>query len=99
MAATADTKWMRSGKCRDYPADMFFPTDGKGVILAQQICSTCSVRRTCLEFALAERIDEGVWGGTTEHERLRLLRQRAEGASKQMAPGGAQSPPGPDPGG
>ena len=36
----------------------------------------CSVRETCLEFALQGREKEGVWGGATEKERRRILRQR-----------------------
>jgi WhiB family redox-sensing transcriptional regulator len=34
------------------------------------------VRIACLEHALASREKEGVWGGTTERERRRIIRQR-----------------------
>jgi WhiB family transcriptional regulator, redox-sensing transcriptional regulator len=40
------------------------------------VCSACSVRETCLDFALQGREKEGVWGGATEKERRRILRQR-----------------------
>ena len=30
----------------------------------------------CLEYALRNRIDHGVWGGTSERERRRILRRR-----------------------
>ena len=33
----------------------------------------------CLEYALANRIDHGVWGGTSERERRRILRRRRSG--------------------
>jgi WhiB family redox-sensing transcriptional regulator len=34
------------------------------------------VRETCLEHALTVREKDGVWGGCTERERRRILRQR-----------------------
>jgi WhiB family transcriptional regulator, redox-sensing transcriptional regulator len=34
----------------------------------------------CLEFALAEREKAGVWGGATERERRRIVRQRRRSA-------------------
>ncbi len=40
------------------------------------VCSTCPVRESCLEYALGYREKEGVWGGATERERRRIIRQR-----------------------
>ena len=71
-----DTEWMADGKCRDLPAATFFPSDGVGVDVARQICAGCAVKTECLEYALRNRIDHGVWGGTSERERRRILRQR-----------------------
>jgi WhiB family redox-sensing transcriptional regulator len=34
------------------------------------------VKEPCLEYALAERIDHGVWGGASERERRRILKAR-----------------------
>jgi WhiB family redox-sensing transcriptional regulator len=36
----------------------------------------CPVCISCLEHALASRERDGVWGGTTEKERRRIIRQR-----------------------
>jgi WhiB family redox-sensing transcriptional regulator len=44
--------------------------------VAIAVCGTCDVRIACLEHALASREKEGVWGGTTERERRRIIRQR-----------------------
>jgi WhiB family redox-sensing transcriptional regulator len=33
-----------------------------------------------LEFALSQREREGIWGGTTERERRRILRHRRKSA-------------------
>ena len=71
-----DTEWMRRGNCREEPPSLFFPNDGAGVDVARQLCATCPVKEPCLEYALRNRIDHGVWGGTSERERRRILRQR-----------------------
>jgi len=73
-----DTPWMNDGSCREHPSEVFFPSDGVGVTLAQRICATCPVRQPCLEYALEHRIDHGVWGGTSERERRRILKRRRE---------------------
>lgn len=71
-----DTKWMDEGRCRDLDPATFFPSDGAGVETARRICEECPVRATCLEFALVNRVDHGVWGGASERERRRILRSR-----------------------
>ena len=70
------TEWMTQGKCRDLPWDVFFPRDGMGVPAAQKICATCPVSQDCLEYALENHINHGVWGGCSERERARILRRR-----------------------
>ena len=76
-----DTEWMGRGNCRDEPPARFFPSDGVGVDLARQICATCPVKSPCLEYALRNRIDHGVWGGASERERRRILAQRRREAA------------------
>ncbi len=71
-----DAEWMAEGNCRSEPPGTFFPSDGVGVAIAQRICVTCPVREQCLEYALENRIDHGVWGGTSERERRRILKRR-----------------------
>jgi WhiB family redox-sensing transcriptional regulator len=72
----ADTEWMAKGKCREMDPAIFFPSDGVGVQAAQRICSDCECKAQCLEYALVNRVDHGVWGGASERERRRLQRQR-----------------------
>jgi WhiB family redox-sensing transcriptional regulator len=69
-----DTDWMARGKCRETDPTVFFPSDGIGVQVARRICDECPVKAPCLEYALANRVDHGVWGGTSERERRRILR-------------------------
>jgi WhiB family redox-sensing transcriptional regulator len=71
-----DTAWMAEGKCRDLPPETFFPSDGVGVEVARRICADCPVKAPCLEYALYNRIEHGVWGGASERERRRIARQR-----------------------
>lgn len=70
--------WMSKGSCRNYPPSAFFPSDGVGVDAAREICADCRVRADCLEYALENRIDHGVWGGSSERERRRILKARRE---------------------
>jgi len=71
-----NTEWMSQAKCKDMDPDVFFPSDGVGVQVAQRVCLVCPVKLPCLEYALAHRVHEGVWGGTSERERRRLVRHR-----------------------
>lgn len=70
------TAWMADGNCRNYPPATFFPSDGVGVERARAICKGCPVGDQCLEYALEERIEHGVWGGCSERERRRILKRR-----------------------
>lgn len=68
--------WMAGGNCRDEAPAVFFPSDGVGVEVARRICATCPVKDPCLEYALRNGIDHGVWGGASERERRRIARRR-----------------------
>lgn len=70
------TDWMDNGICRDHLPATFFPSDGVGVEVAKRICATCPVVNTCLEYALENHIDHGVWGGTSERQRRRIMKAR-----------------------
>jgi hypothetical protein len=60
--------------------DYFFP-DGK-ILEAerlpelQAICSICTHRKECLEYAIKEQIRFGIWGGTTGEMRRRLFKKQ-----------------------
>ena len=71
-----DMEWMADGNCRQEPPSTFFPSDGVGVDVARRVCEGCPVKAPCLEYALRNRIDHGVWGGASERERRRIARQR-----------------------
>ena len=75
-AVSRSTEWMADGECRNHAPETFFPSDGVGVDRARKICATCTVKDHCLEYALAEEIEHGVWGGASERERRRIKKRR-----------------------
>lgn len=81
-----DTEWMQRGTCRAEAPATFFPSDGVGVEIARRLCATCPVQAPCLEYALRNRIEHGVWGGASERERRRILRQRRQDAARATRP-------------
>lgn len=75
--------WHNRAACRGLDATIFYPTpedDEEAVQRAKAICDVCPVREACLEHALAVREKNGVWGGCTERERRRIVRQRRRSA-------------------
>jgi WhiB family redox-sensing transcriptional regulator len=59
---------------------VFYPVTEEQTDEAKSICRECPVREPCLEYALANRERDGVWGGATERERRRMIRQRRKSA-------------------
>ena len=68
--------WQERSLCAQTDPESFFPEKGGSTREAKKVCVGCEVRAECLEYALAERIDHGVWGGASERERRRLLKAR-----------------------
>lgn len=71
---------LKNGKChvanraRYGEPPNFFPTNGGGVVTAIKFCADCPVRQECLNFALSENIEHGVWGGKSERARALMAR-------------------------
>ncbi len=79
MADITQGDWRSAGACATADPDLFFPisTYAAGVREAERalrVCAGCPVRRQCLEFAMRTGEREGIWGGTTPEERIRILR-------------------------
>jgi WhiB family redox-sensing transcriptional regulator len=76
------TTWRKRAACRGLNVEIFYPDpdDDADATEGKAICSECPVRQACLEHALADREREGIWGGTTERERRRIVRQRRKSA-------------------
>ncbi len=76
------TMWRKHAACRGLDVEVFYPVteDEADAVEGKAICAECPVRQACLEYALANREREGIWGGATERERRRLVRQRRKSA-------------------
>jgi len=72
--------WRRRAACRGVDPDVFYPATDEEAEAAKAVCGQCSVRQACLEYALSNRERDGVWGGCTERERRRIIRQRRKSA-------------------
>jgi WhiB family transcriptional regulator, redox-sensing transcriptional regulator len=83
--STADLmppQWHEEAACKGLAADIFYPLDDDAVSVAKSVCGECSAQERCLEYALAVREKDGVWGGATERERRSLMRRRRRAAAK-----------------
>ena len=80
MVPLTNQPWRVHAACRGVEPDVFYPVSDEEADVAKAICNVCSVRQTCLEYALTNRERDGVWGGATEKERRRILRQRRKSA-------------------
>jgi WhiB family transcriptional regulator, redox-sensing transcriptional regulator len=69
--------WQELSACYGLDPEVFFPTTEEEAGLALSYCGVCSVREVCLAWAVRNGERYGVWGGTTEQQRRRLIRQVA----------------------
>jgi WhiB family transcriptional regulator, redox-sensing transcriptional regulator len=79
-ATMKSQSWRSQALCKGIDPEVFYPVTDEEGDEAKAICSSCNVRLMCLEYALASREKDGIWGGATERERRRILRQRRRAA-------------------
>ncbi|MEZ5217866.1 MAG: WhiB family transcriptional regulator [Ilumatobacteraceae bacterium] len=72
--------WQLRASCRGVGPDVFFPSRGESSAAAREFCAGCPVSAPCLEYAIANDC-RGWWGGTSERDRVRLVRQRRREAA------------------
>ncbi len=58
-----------------FPDGENLPKDIEKIALAKSLCAQCHESTKCLSFAVTNRVRYGVWGGTTESERWKLIRK------------------------
>lgn len=73
MSTDTYVDWREQAACAADP-DGQFPAvrDAEAVEAARRVCRRCSISVECLQFALDEDIEHGVWGGMTAAERRTL---------------------------
>jgi WhiB family redox-sensing transcriptional regulator len=69
--------WQAKARCTEADPEIFFPERGGSSKAARAVCAQCDVRMDCLEYALNNKEQFGIWGGTSERERRRLRKERA----------------------
>jgi WhiB family transcriptional regulator, redox-sensing transcriptional regulator len=77
---SANLTWRQHAACRGLEPEVFYPVTDEQTEEAKAVCRECPVREPCLEYALTNRERDGVWGGATERERRRMIRQRRKSA-------------------
>ena len=83
-----DARWQDVSACKGMDPTLFFGPEHPETVkekrdreeAAKAVCDTCPVKQACLEYALTNRERDGVWGGATERERRRIIRQRRKTA-------------------
>ncbi|MFE5332518.1 WhiB family transcriptional regulator [Embleya sp. NPDC056575] len=81
--------WRHRAACRGEDPELFFPigTSPEAKVqtaLAKKVCRACPVAGACGSWAMEHSYDSGVWGGTTEAERV-AAKRRASRRSKRSA--------------
>lgn len=84
--------WLTEARCRTEDPELFFPVGNTGPAVdqieqAKTICRECKVVNHCLEYAIKENQDNGVWGGLSEDERKSLKRKYARARRSAQAIG------------
>ena len=59
--------------CKDVDTNLFFSELKSKIEKAKTICNSCPVKSECLEFALNDGIEFGIFGGVTANERKALV--------------------------
>lgn len=78
--------WQDRAACMGMDAQLFFGPAGEREegreiqeAKAKAICARCPARAQCLDYALRNSINDGIWGGLNQEERARERRRRVRG--------------------
>jgi WhiB family transcriptional regulator, redox-sensing transcriptional regulator len=67
--------FFKQAACRGNGLAAYFPGQGQSSLMKKAIetCKSCPVREDCFIYAFKNRIEHGVWGGTSAEERIALF--------------------------
>ena len=76
--------WRDRAACAGGDHEMFFPSSTNStrpspygtLTPARRVCCRCPVWQECLDFAIVNDLDCGVWGGASSGERRQIGRRR-----------------------
>lgn len=64
--------WQNQAKCKDIPPSIFYQFTKEKDRIAKRVCIGCPVIDECF-LAATSNNEKGIWGGTDENERNRLV--------------------------
>ena len=87
MANRGEEVWQAKAACRGPHSVVFFPpsrAERKDERMARErsakeICRTCPVVKSCLDYAVRIREANGIWGGLNEAERKQIVERGVAG--------------------
>ena len=82
--AGATKHWRDLAACRGEDTDLFYPGEHDPQLEAKAFCRACPVQVECLEYALAENIQHGIWGGLAINARREIRKQRYRAQQAQV---------------
>lgn len=62
--------------CAETDPEAFFPEKGESSHEGKRICESCPLQQACLQYALENNEEFGIWGGLSSTERKRIRRER-----------------------
>jgi len=65
-------EWMADGLCQQVDGEVWYPEKGSSNRDAKRVCLACPVKAECLQYALDNDEQFGVWGGLSSAERRKL---------------------------
>lgn len=68
-------EWRNRARCANHEdPELFFSEDRAGRLAAKAVCRACPVPVDCLSEAIADKLEDGVWGGLTPKDRRKAVR-------------------------
>ena len=67
--------WMEEARCRGADPSIFFPVGSKKRLpaearrAAREFCGACPVQEECLDYAIRNKEEDGIWGSQTPDQR------------------------------
>lgn len=79
--------WHADAACREHPELAWVPENRARASAQRAVCRRCLVRVDCLTWALDQGPAlYGIWGGTTQADRLRIARKRRKASTPREDP-------------
>lgn len=72
--------WMVDAACARTDPEEFYPEVGGSNRRSKAICSTCPSKAPCLQYALDNNEQYGIWRGTSRADRQKLQREQGVAA-------------------